>query len=128
MLILVNLGCNFNLTIILINLFVCLKVIGSLQCVQDALFQITGRLRETLFPVRPYPPNVEMPPPRPPFMHGVDHRPSYFDRPSYAYGNERPPPGRWSQVGNFVNIAPILACYSIFTLLFFSYVFFCSVR
>ncbi|GJR38205.1 KH domain-containing protein HEN4 isoform X1 [Tanacetum coccineum] len=76
------------------------QVIGSLQCVQDALFQITGRLRETLFPVRPYPPNVEMPPPRPPFMHGADHRPSYFDRPSYPYGSERPLPGRWTQSGS----------------------------
>lgn len=48
------------------------QVIGSLQSVQDALFQITGRLRETMFPMKyfsnvngptymaPYP---EMPPP-----------------------------------------------------------------
>nr|XP_043627083.1 KH domain-containing protein HEN4 [Erigeron canadensis] len=87
------------------------QVIGSLPCVQDALFQITGRLRETVFPMKPYFPNAymgpypEMPPPSfrprhdpehppigpfeppPPFLHGVDHvRPDY----SYSYGNERP--------------------------------------
>ncbi|KAF5787874.1 putative K domain-containing protein [Helianthus annuus] len=87
------------------------QVIGSLQCVQDALFQITGRLRETFFPMKPYfpnghmgPPYLEMPPPSfrprhdpayspvgpfepPPFSHGGDHfHPSY----SHPYGNERP--------------------------------------
>ncbi|XVF86205.1 hypothetical protein PTKIN_Ptkin18bG0021800 [Pterospermum kingtungense] len=49
------------------------QVIGSLQSVQDALFHITGRLREFIFPMkppfpginpRPYlPPFPEMPPP-----------------------------------------------------------------
>lgn len=49
------------------------QVIGSLQCVQDALFHITGRLREALFPMRPsfptatgpsfLPPFPDMPPP-----------------------------------------------------------------
>ncbi|KVH92905.1 K Homology domain-containing protein [Cynara cardunculus var. scolymus] len=129
------------------------QVIGSLQSVQDALFQITGRLRETMFPMKyfsnvngpaymaPYP---EMPPPSfrprhdpasspgypspighshnpdrvagqgPPFdptplyFHGDHPRPTYFDRNSYPYGNERagyghrqPPPGRWtSQSGS----------------------------
>lgn len=103
------------------------QVIGSLPCVQDALFQITGRLRESMFPVRSYYPNSymgpypDMPPPSfrprhdpasspvgpfepPPFLHGVDHlRPPY----SHPYGNERPgygpitPPGRWtSQSGS----------------------------
>ncbi|KAI3803284.1 hypothetical protein L1987_31434 [Smallanthus sonchifolius] len=87
------------------------QVIGSLQSVQDALFQITGRLRETFFPMKPYfsngymgPPHLEMPPPSfrprhdsayspvgpfepPPFLHGGDHfHPSY----SHPYGNERP--------------------------------------
>ncbi|XP_071689163.1 RNA-binding KH domain-containing protein RCF3 [Rutidosis leptorrhynchoides] len=95
------------------------QVIGSLPCVQDAMFRITGRLRETVFPVRSYHPSgymgpyPDMPPPSfrprhdpaspvghfepPPFLHGVDHhRPPY----SYPYGNERPgygpitPPGR----------------------------------
>lgn len=84
------------------------QVIGSLQCVQDALFQITGRLRETVFPVKPYfsngymGPYPEMPPPSfrprhdpasppvghfeppPPFLHDI--RPNY----SYPYGNDRP--------------------------------------
>ncbi|XP_059640671.1 KH domain-containing protein HEN4 [Cornus florida] len=35
------------------------QVIGSLQSVQDALFQITGRLRETVFPVNPHLSSVE---------------------------------------------------------------------
>lgn len=49
------------------------QVIGSLHSVQDALFQITSRLRQTIFPVKPYlpgasgspylPPYSEMPPP-----------------------------------------------------------------
>ncbi|KAI7984809.1 KH domain-containing protein HEN4 [Camellia lanceoleosa] len=34
------------------------QIIGSLQSVQDALFQITSRLRETIFPFRPHPPNA----------------------------------------------------------------------
>ena len=49
------------------------QIIGSLQSVQDALFQITSRLRETIFPVKHYLPSAsgspylspypEMPPP-----------------------------------------------------------------
>ncbi|KAK9078418.1 hypothetical protein SSX86_002475 [Deinandra increscens subsp. villosa] len=86
------------------------QIIGSLQCVQDALFQITGRLRETFFHMKPYfsngymGPCPEMPPPSfrprhdpayspvgpfepPPFSHGGDHfHPSY----SHPYGNGRP--------------------------------------
>ncbi|KAD6794816.1 hypothetical protein E3N88_05712 [Mikania micrantha] len=86
------------------------QVIGNLQCVQDALFQITGRLRETFFPVQPYfsngymGPYPEMPPPSfrprydpayspvgpfepPPFLHGGDNfHPNYAN----TFGNERP--------------------------------------
>ncbi|KAA8540169.1 hypothetical protein F0562_024267 [Nyssa sinensis] len=49
------------------------QVIGSLQSVQDALYQITSRLRETIFPMKPHhssvsgspymSPYLEMPPP-----------------------------------------------------------------
>ncbi|KAL5756807.1 hypothetical protein ACOSP7_021238 [Xanthoceras sorbifolium] len=48
------------------------QVIGNLHSVQDALFHITGRLRETIFPMKPpfinsvpsyLPPFPEMPPP-----------------------------------------------------------------
>lgn len=96
------------------------QVIGSLQCVQDALFQITGRLRETIFPMKSYYSNAymgpypEMPPPSfrpwhdpasassligpfeppPPFLHGVDHHHHHHHHHptynSYPYGNEGP--------------------------------------
>lgn len=124
------------------------QVIGRMQAVQDALFQITGRLRETIFPIKPHVSSVsgspylspypEMPPPsfrprhdpasspvglprnadrvavpgppfEPPlsFSHGMDrHRPTYQDRVTYPYGNERlghgpsfnrqSSPGRWT--------------------------------
>ncbi|XP_028112840.1 KH domain-containing protein HEN4-like isoform X3 [Camellia sinensis] len=45
------------------------QIIGSLQSVQDALFQITSRLRETIFPFRPHPPNAS----------GSSYLPSYPD-------------------------------------------------
>lgn len=112
----------------------CSQVIGSLPCVQDALFQITGRLRETFYPVKPYhsnvmgAPHMEMPPPSfkprhdpasspvgpfeppPPFLHGVDHHHHHHHhlRPNYpySYGNERQGyGGRWnSEVGSFLII------------------------
>lgn len=44
------------------------QVIGSLQSVQDALFHITGRLRETIFPMKPPPPNFTPPPYLSPFQ------------------------------------------------------------
>ncbi|XAR74048.1 hypothetical protein NMG60_11008210 [Bertholletia excelsa] len=54
------------------------QIIGSLQSVQDALFQITSRLRETIFPAKPHfptasgpqflPPYSEMPPGPPPLF------------------------------------------------------------
>ncbi|CAI9286210.1 unnamed protein product [Lactuca saligna] len=90
------------------------QVTGSLQSVQDALFEITGRLRETVFvfpPVKSYYPNhgQEMrppppfrprhehpfePPPPPPYAndgYGYGYGP-YFDRGPYPYpyANERP--------------------------------------
>ncbi|KAL4589333.1 hypothetical protein LXL04_002239 [Taraxacum kok-saghyz] len=107
------------------------QVAGGLQSVQDALFQITGRLRETFFPVKPYYPNhvgphQEMRPP-PPFRprhdhlyepppyghdghghgHGHGYGP-YHDRGPYPYGNERSgyrqsPPGRWTSQNNRYN-------------------------
>ncbi|KAL2516134.1 RNA-binding KH domain-containing protein [Forsythia ovata] len=45
------------------------QIIGNLQSVQDSLFQITSRLRETIFPFKPpfapsyLPPHPDMPPP-----------------------------------------------------------------
>lgn len=38
------------------------QVIGSLQSVQDALFRITSRIRETIFPLKPSISNVNGPP------------------------------------------------------------------
>ena len=38
------------------------QVIGSFQCVQDALFHITSRLRETIIPTKPPHPNFDAPP------------------------------------------------------------------
>lgn len=38
-----------------------------MQSVQDALFHITGRLRETIFPMKPPPPNFSAPPYMSPF-------------------------------------------------------------
>ncbi|KAJ7952054.1 KH domain-containing protein [Quillaja saponaria] len=37
------------------------QVIGSFQSVQDALFHITSRLRETIFPMKPLHPNFSVP-------------------------------------------------------------------
>ncbi|KAJ0984180.1 hypothetical protein J5N97_002536 [Dioscorea zingiberensis] len=45
------------------------QVIGNFQSVHDALLHITGRIRETVFPLPPHP-NVGMPPP-PPYMSGA---------------------------------------------------------
>ncbi|KAF4347567.1 hypothetical protein G4B88_009923 [Cannabis sativa] len=43
------------------------QVIGSFQCVQDALFHITSRLRETIIPLKPPHPNFDGPPYMPPY-------------------------------------------------------------
>ncbi|KAG7013935.1 KH domain-containing protein HEN4 [Cucurbita argyrosperma subsp. argyrosperma] len=72
------------------------QVIGNLQCVQDALFHITNRLRDTLFPMRPHVPNFNAPsylsphPETPPvFRPGNNaHSPGYY--PSQA-GAQRLP-------------------------------------
>ncbi|KAF8389417.1 hypothetical protein HHK36_026112 [Tetracentron sinense] len=102
-------------------------VIGSLQSVQDALFHITSRLRETIFPVKPPFPSanapvymsaaMEMPPPLfrsihdpaspghypPPigFSHGLDRSvPSQpMDRqPSFSHGMDRIGPANLDRV------------------------------
>ncbi|KAK6911132.1 K Homology domain, type 1 [Dillenia turbinata] len=54
-------------------------VIGSLQCVQDALFHITSRLRETIFPAKPPPPNVN----GPPYLHPFPEMPPPMFRPRH---------------------------------------------
>ncbi|CAN1298769.1 KH domain-containing protein HEN4, partial [Linum perenne] len=95
------------------------QVVGNLQCVQDALYHITGRLREIIFPVKssfsnnagppPYQSSQfsDMPPPqfRPhpssaghypspagPY-HGGDHPPGpphhQDHQPGFSYGDER---------------------------------------
>ncbi|KAG4177845.1 hypothetical protein ERO13_A10G003000v2 [Gossypium hirsutum] len=43
------------------------QVIGSLQSVQDALFHITGRLRESILPMKPPFPGINPPPYLPPY-------------------------------------------------------------
>lgn len=54
------------------------QIIGSLQSVQDSLFQITSRLRETIIPFKPPFASSHMPPHRdmpPPFLRSI-HDPS----------------------------------------------------
>ncbi|KAK7293944.1 hypothetical protein RJT34_16825 [Clitoria ternatea] len=95
------------------------QVIGSPQSVQDALFHITSRIRETIFPMKTPPPNFnalphlppfpEMPPPLfrprnhsdhpPPQVgppHGIDHSttpPIPVDhQPAFLHGMGRGPP------------------------------------
>lgn len=54
------------------------QVLGSLQAVRDALFQITSRLRDTIFPVKPpFSNTAPLPYPPPPFpeMHPPQFRP-----------------------------------------------------
>lgn len=56
------------------------QVIGSLQSVQDALFHITSRLRETIIPMKPHHPNFDAPPyvsPFPPDMPPPMFRPRH---------------------------------------------------
>ncbi|KAI3962775.1 hypothetical protein MKW98_029934 [Papaver atlanticum] len=67
------------------------QAIGSLQSVQDALFQITGRLREAYFPTKlPYP-NVGAPP----YMPGPLDPPVPMFRPRH----EPPSPGHYPHIG-----------------------------
>lgn len=97
-----------------------LQVIGSMPSVQDALFQISCRLRDAMFPVKPHVSNIappHFPPyseiPSPSFRPRHDPAsPSYHspvgyphDRAPHFYGYERqghvpffdrpPSPGRW---------------------------------
>ncbi|KAI4329445.1 hypothetical protein L6164_021709 [Bauhinia variegata] len=97
------------------------QVIGNLQSVQDALFHITSRIRETIFPIKTAPPNFSAPPHLPPFPemppplfrprnhlmssghppqvgppHGVDHSPipsqSIDPQHTFLHGLGRGPP------------------------------------
>lgn len=74
-----------------------LQVIGSMQSVQDALFQITCRLRDAMFPVKPhvstiapphFPPYSEVPSPS--FRPRHDPAsPSYHSPVGYPHGMKR---------------------------------------
>ncbi|XP_026389662.1 KH domain-containing protein HEN4-like isoform X2 [Papaver somniferum] len=67
------------------------QAIGSLHSVQDALFQITSRLREAYFPTKlPYP-NVGAPP----YMSGPLEPPVPMFRPRH----EPPSPGHYPHIG-----------------------------
>ncbi|WJX42690.1 hypothetical protein P8452_29892 [Trifolium repens] len=67
------------------------QVIGTLHTVQDALFHITSRIRESIFPMRNTPPNFSAPPHMPPFPETSPtlHRPRNHMMPS---GHPHPPP------------------------------------
>ncbi|KAJ8539351.1 hypothetical protein K7X08_013603 [Anisodus acutangulus] len=67
-----------------------LQVIGSMQSVQDALFQITCRLRDAMFPVKPHVSNI-----------APAHFPSYSEIPSPSYRPRHDPasPSYHSPVG-----------------------------
>ncbi|XVF23210.1 hypothetical protein REPUB_Repub13aG0017300 [Reevesia pubescens] len=68
------------------------QVIGSLQSVQDALFHITGRLRESIFPMKPPFPGINPPPYLPPFPEMPP--PSFRPRHNPASPGPYPSPGR----------------------------------
>ncbi|RDX73005.1 KH domain-containing protein HEN4, partial [Mucuna pruriens] len=65
------------------------QVIGSLQSVQDALFHITSRIRETIFSVRTPPPNFSAPPHMPPFP---EMPPPLFRPRNHLMSSGHPPP------------------------------------
>ncbi|KAL5072309.1 hypothetical protein RYX36_011293 [Vicia faba] len=67
------------------------QVIGTLQSVQDALFHITSRIRETIFPMKNTPSNFSAPPHVPPFPETPPplHMPRNHMMPS---GHAPPPP------------------------------------
>ncbi|KAK4267706.1 hypothetical protein QN277_024451 [Acacia crassicarpa] len=67
------------------------QVIGSPQSVQDALFHITSRIRETIFPIKVPPPNFGPPHHLPPF--------SEMPPPLYRPRNPPMPSGHPPQVG-----------------------------
>ncbi|XP_047168313.1 KH domain-containing protein HEN4 [Vigna umbellata] len=70
------------------------QVIGSLQSVQDALFHITSRIRETIFPIRT-PPNFNAPPHLPPYP---EMPPPLFRPRNHMMSSGHPPPS--PQVGH----------------------------
>ncbi|KAJ8760107.1 hypothetical protein K2173_010963 [Erythroxylum novogranatense] len=73
------------------------QVVGNLHSVQDALVQITGRLREKIFPIKPPFAGNTAPPYPPPFPDM--HPPHFRPRPN------PPSPGAYpSSVGTFHNI------------------------
>ncbi|XWS16621.1 hypothetical protein CRYUN_Cryun34aG0105700 [Craigia yunnanensis] len=67
------------------------QVIGSLQSVQDALFHITGRLRESIFPMKPPFTGINPPPYLPPFPEMPP--PSFRPRHNPASPGPYPSPG-----------------------------------
>ncbi|KAJ0075074.1 hypothetical protein Patl1_34922 [Pistacia atlantica] len=99
------------------------QVIGNFHSVQDALFHITSRLRETIFPMKPHfpnngppylPPFPEMPPPpfRPrhnpaspgsypspvgPF-HGIDRSQPIDRQPAFSHGMDHMGPPNFDRV------------------------------
>lgn len=66
------------------------QVIGSLQSVQDALFRITSRIRETIFPLKPSMSNV----------NGMSYMSSFPEIPPPLFRPRHDPasPGRYSPV------------------------------
>ncbi|XVE89263.1 hypothetical protein DITRI_Ditri19aG0189000 [Diplodiscus trichospermus] len=75
------------------------QVVGSLQSVQDALFHITGRLRESMFPIKPPFPGINPPPYLPPFQEMPP--PPFRPRHNPASPGPYPSPG-----GPFHGIVP----------------------
>ncbi|XP_019448426.1 PREDICTED: KH domain-containing protein HEN4-like [Lupinus angustifolius] len=65
------------------------QVMGNLQSVQDALFHITSRIRETVFPMMALPPNFSGPPP-PPFPEMPP--PPLFRPGNHLMSSGHPPP------------------------------------
>ncbi|KAJ1429222.1 K-like proteiny domain [Sesbania bispinosa] len=65
------------------------QVTGSLQSVQDALFHITSRIRETIFPMKAPPPNFSAPPHLPPFP---EMPPPLFRPRNHLMPSGHPPP------------------------------------
>ncbi|XP_061364085.1 KH domain-containing protein HEN4 [Gastrolobium bilobum] len=64
------------------------QVIGTLQSVQDALFHITSRIRETIFPIKP-PPNFSAPPHLPQFS---EMPPPLYRPRNHLMSSGHPPP------------------------------------
>lgn len=84
--------------LLLDNIFLHWQVIGNLKTVQDALFQITSRLREAMFPGRL--PFQGMGGPPPPFMGPYPEPPPPFGPRQYPASPDR----YHSPVGSFHGI------------------------